>query len=312
MRLRPQLPIADDPLWITFDHPQSRSLLARERVEYVPYLRPRDYRKALVVAPAVTRILRSEEFGLAISTGAAIAGVVLPISNLMRKESWYIESVSRTHGPSLTGKLVKAIPGIECMTQHERWAGGGWNYKYSVLSDYISNESPGDDLFGQTRPARIYVTLGTIQPYRFDRVIDRLKEILPPSTEVVWQLGATERHDLWGTVASRVSREKHREYIDWADVVISHAGVGTALQILDAGKSPVLLARSRHHNEHVDDHQQFIIDELSRRNLIIKSCVEELSLDYLNCAARLKVAVTGRDQPEIVLPANPAHDSGDD
>ena len=37
---------SDDSLWVTFDTPQSRSLLDGRRVMHVPYIEPRDYRNA--------------------------------------------------------------------------------------------------------------------------------------------------------------------------------------------------------------------------------------------------------------------------
>lgn len=301
VRLRPQLPIDDDPLWVTFDHPQSRSLLAGERVEYVPYLKPRDFKGAITGMPAVMKLLRDENFDLAISTGAAIAGVVLPAARLLGKDSWYIESISRTLGPSLTGRLVKRVPGVTCMTQHQRWAGAGWAYRYSVLSDYVSAPSSANLFSARSAKPKIYVTLGTIQPYRFDRLIDRLKAILPSGADVVWQLGATERTDVPGKAILNAAPEEHRAYIEWADVIVSHSGVGTALQILDAGKSPVLVPRSKDHNEHVDDHQRFIVEELSNRGLIVTTTIESLNLAVLEQASRIAIR-----RPDSQIPGGTA------
>ena len=47
-----------------------------------------------------------------------------------------------------------------------------------------------------------------------------------------------------------------------ADVVVAHAGVGTALAALEVGKCPVLVPRRLAHGEHVDDHQVQIASEL--------------------------------------------------
>ena len=50
--------------------------------------------------------------------------------------------------------------------------------------------------------------------------------------------------------------------IDQADLVIAHAGIGSALTAFDAGLCPVLLPHSAARGEHVDDHQQLIADDL--------------------------------------------------
>jgi hypothetical protein len=62
-------------VWVTFDSPQSQSLLESRRVEFVDYVAPRDVRGALRVASRVRKLARRESFDLVVSTGAAIAAV---------------------------------------------------------------------------------------------------------------------------------------------------------------------------------------------------------------------------------------------
>jgi UDP-N-acetylglucosamine transferase subunit ALG13 len=40
-----------------------------------------------------------------------------------------------------------------------------------------------------------------------------------------------------------------------SDVVISHCGIGTILEMLANGISPLVMPRSREYREHVDNHQ---------------------------------------------------------
>jgi len=47
-----------------------------------------------------------------------------------------------------------------------------------------------------------------------------------------------------------------------ADLVILHAGAGSLIHAIRAGKVPVLMARSARHGEHVDDHQAEFVREI--------------------------------------------------
>src|SRR6185437_3288644 len=124
------------------------------------------------------------------------------------------------------------------------------------------------------RPVRggdpvIFVTLGTHeQP--FDRALDLVAALARRETVLV-QHGATPpRPGLSGVEWS--------EYLDWApltalmrdaDVVITHAGVGSAVTAIRAGKKPVLVPRLARYGEHVDDHQLQIAERLAEFGLAV-------------------------------------------
>ena len=50
-------------------------------------------------------------------------------------------------------------------------------------------------------------------------------------------------------------------------MVVTHAGVGTVMQLLEWGVHPVVLVRSAGRGEHVDDHQSQIAAVLSEHGL---------------------------------------------
>ncbi|MCQ1951078.1 hypothetical protein NNX28_14235 [Arthrobacter sp. zg-Y859] len=76
-----------------------------------------------------------------------------------------------------------------------------------------------------------------------------------------------------------------------ADVVVTHAGVGTVLQLLELGKSPVVVPREKARSEHVDDHQSQICDLLSERGLGIVTSARNLSADHLKRAMKQRTEV---------------------
>jgi UDP-N-acetylglucosamine--N-acetylmuramyl-(pentapeptide) pyrophosphoryl-undecaprenol N-acetylglucosamine transferase len=114
---------------------------------------------------------------------------------------------------------------------------------------------------------------------------------------VFWQTGATPHAGLRGTAEDVTPAEMLRNLIRDADVVIAHAGVGSALEVLQAGRCPVLIPRRRQFGEHIDDHQGQIAAELSRRGLAVTAQPEDLTLDHLLDAASRSVERPERFSP---------------
>lgn len=272
VRLSRKMDLQDDPLWITFDHPQSRSLLAEEKnVVFVPYMAPRDWRTAVKVVPQLVRLLSRKDYDIAVSTGAAVAVPVFVAALLRGIRPFYVESVSRFDGPSLTGRMVSRFPGVRLFSQHATWAGGRWRLGPSVLDDFELTEV----IPPHRGRLRVFVTLGTIKPYRFDRMVDAVLAHFGADHDITWQLGVTSRENLPGTVHDTMTAEDVEQCIQEADVVISHAGVGSALSILRLGKVPILVPRLATHHEHVDDHQLQIVKELNSRDLAVAVTADE-------------------------------------
>jgi len=291
LRLRRRLDIASDPLWVTFDHPQSRSLLADERTLFVPYIAPRDYVGVIRGFRQLYRALSDEPYDCMISTGAAIALSALPVARLAGRRAIYLESIARFDGPSLSGRMLRMLRCAELYTQYESWAAPPWQFAGSLLEGY-EVRSRGSLL---DRPLRVFVTLGTIKPYRFDRMVDAVRNALPHDADVVWQLGATRREDLPGATLELTDDRRFQELIEWADVVVTHAGVGTVLLTLSAGKVPVVAARDGALGEHVDSHQRQLVEYLREFGLAVAPALTELSGDHLRLAAGRIVRSETRD-----------------
>jgi UDP-N-acetylglucosamine transferase subunit ALG13 len=86
------------------------------------------------------------------------------------------------------------------------------------------------------------------------------------------------------------------EYLDWhslsvmmrrADVVITHAGVGSAVMAIRAGKTPVMVPRLARFGEHVDDHQLQLAERFAQRGLAL-ACRPEDDLKALVTRARTR------------------------
>ncbi|GAA1838315.1 glycosyltransferase [Agromyces salentinus] len=284
VRQLPFLAASDDSLFITFRTPQSESLLAGRRVLYVPYVRPRDYVGVVRAVGIVNRALGAERFDGAVSTGAAIALSVLPVARMRGMPATYIESVCRVDGPSTTGRVLQAVPSISLRTQHESWSGRRWRSQPSVLATYAS--APRDV---PTDTQRLFVTLGTIEGYRFDSVIDAVLASGSANENTVWQLGSTTRRDLPGRVFGQIAPHEFEQYAREAGVVITHAGVGTLIGLLGNGIHPVMVPRRMHRDEHVDDHQLQIAELVNRLGVGHAVEVDRLDAEAIRFAAERRI-----------------------
>ena len=285
---------------MTFDEPQSQSLLADERVQHLPYIAPRALRAAASSLTLARRIIRTGCYERVVSTGSGIAVPLLSMARAYGLPCHYIESAARSKGPSFTGRVVSRIPGVRLYTQYPGWSGPRWAYRGSIFDGFV----PKSPIRVRREPAaRVVVTLGTIRPYSFRRAVERLLKVIPEvatsDVDVLWQVGATDVTGLGleGKTFDTVPACELRVAIDEADLVIAHAGVGSALTALEAGRAPVLLPRLQAFDEHVDDHQMYIAEELSTRGLAVGRDPSDLTAEDLVVAMSTAVEQTSTPPP---------------
>ena len=295
--LADRLPYSAPRRWITFDTAQTRSLLAGEDVAYVPYVGPRDY------TSLAKNLLLSRSIGVnssteaVISTGSGVALAYLPQSGRKRVATHYIESATRVDGPSLTGRILAKCPGVNVYTQYRSWSDDTWNYAGSVFEGFEIDQ----DFVGTGTVRKAVVSLGTIKPYGFRRLVDRLVTMFNEAEiEVTWQTGATNVDDLPIDARTMIPNHELRSEIAEADLLVAHAGTGIALTALREGKCPLLVPREAAHGEHVDNHQFEIAKVLQESGLSVSRRVEELSIDDMLLASSRSV-VNGQRAKELLI-----------
>lgn len=266
--------------WVTHEGDQRYSLLSDEVVHTVPYIGPRDY-SALAnnISPAV-RILRSKRYSMVVTTGAGIALPFLVVGRLRGLTCHYIESAARAEGPSLTGSTAQHIPGVNLYTQYPAWAHKRWQFRGSLFDGFNGFDAPPPKGIN-----RVVVTLGTMRKFSFRRAVEALLRVLPETVnsdvEILWQTGCTDVSGLGiRTHESIPTRDLHSAIAD-ADLVVAHAGVGSAVTALRAGRRPLLLPRQASYHEHIDNHQDMIAGELARRRLVVTSHPDTLIADHI-------------------------------
>lgn len=297
-RLRRRLVGIDEPVrWVTFETPQSKSLLRDEAVDFVHFVGSRDPGNVLRNIPLAARILRENEIDTIVSTGSAIALPFFALGQARGLRCHFVESAARSEGPSKTARMISRIPGVYMYTQYPSWADRKWHYRGAVFDSF----APADRVTeSPTTLQKVVVSLGTSRNYRFERLVRRLLAILPADADVLWQTGDTDVGALGIVGRQAIPEHELMQAIREADVLVAHAGVGTALTALEAGRCPVLVPRRLAHGEHVDDHQTQIAAELGNRGLAVSAEADELTLGHLLDASAARVMTLQRDPPFLM------------
>ena len=299
-RLPPERPGTADPgtsdaVWVTHANEQSTSLLAGRDVEYVPYIGVKDVRGVLRSVRHAHALYRSRRPRRAVSTGSGIALAYLPYLAARGVECHYIESAARVGGPSVTGRVLRRVPGVRTYTQYRHWSGPHWHYGGSGFDAFTAD--PEERVLGDR--VRVVVTVGTAVEFPFSRLFRALVPLLTPGgaleratgrpVEVLWQTGCSPVDDLPLSPTPFLPAADLASALAAADVVVSHAGTGSALANLAAGRFAVVVNRLAALDEAGDDHQRELAEELAARGLAAFRAPEQITVDDL--LATLKTTI---------------------
>ena len=111
----------------------------------------------------------------------------------------------------------------------------------------------------------IFVCIGS-RDYQFNRLLKELDRLVASgelTEELFAQIGQSEytpQHYRWERY---LDSETFRKCQQEADMIITHAGVGTLLSSLKMGKTVIAVPRYAALGEHIDDHQIQVADALS-------------------------------------------------
>lgn len=292
--LRPRLgELGEDVTWVTWETQQSRSLLRGERKIFVRFPQPRDARATLGIARLASRVLARGGWSDVVSTGSLPAVPFLAMARLRGIRAHFIESAARVDAPSLSARILERTPGVHRYVQYRSWNRRSWRFRGSVFDSF----APGPGHPGELR--RVVVTVGSSR-YDFGRALAAVRRALPPEAEVLWQTGGSDVTGLGIEARPYLLPGELSSAMASADLVIAHAGVGSALSSLQAGRGPVLIPRRRAHGEHVDDHQLQLATELAARGLASVAEPEDLDRSFLEAAVARRVEVH-RAPPPFLL-----------
>lgn len=97
-----------------------------------------------------------------------------------------------------------------------------------------------------------------------------------------------------------VPLEHFEELVRDAELVICHAGAGTAIQVLRAGKTAVMMPRRKHLAEVVDDHQLELVGALAEAGRVVAAYTPEELRPAIIEARRRATTASATEPPRML------------
>jgi UDP-N-acetylglucosamine:LPS N-acetylglucosamine transferase len=98
-----------EPVWVTFDAPDSRALLAGEEVVHAHSPTNRNVPNLLRNLGLALRVVRRVRPAAIVTTGAGVAVPFAWVGRLFGARVVYVESLTRIDSPSLTYRLIRPV-----------------------------------------------------------------------------------------------------------------------------------------------------------------------------------------------------------
>lgn len=118
----------------------------------------------------------------------------------------------------------------------------------------------------------ILILLGT-QDKPFTRLLDAVEKQIKLGNikeKVVVQAGHTKYESANMEIFDLISNDKYKKLIKEVDLVITHGGVSSITDSLKFNKKVIAVARKKEYGEHVNNHQQQIIDKFVEMKYLLK------------------------------------------
>ena len=130
----------------------------------------------------------------------------------------------------------------------------------------------------------IFVTVGTHeQPFnRLIKEVDRFKKEGIVTDEVFIQTGFSTYEPQYCDWKNIISYPEMEDYMNRADIIITHGGPATFMGAIAKGKKPIVVPRQEKFGEHVNDHQLEFAEQVSERfgSIVVVEEINELQ-NYL-------------------------------
>ncbi len=117
----------------------------------------------------------------------------------------------------------------------------------------------------------IFVTLGTNdKPFtRLIRAVEKAAEAGAIRDRVVVQSGFTQYESSVIEVFPYIDRDQFADYMNQADLIITHGGAGSIFTALSLHKKILAAARRMDLGEHVNDHQTQLLEAFEKEEYLI-------------------------------------------
>ena len=114
-----------------------------------------------------------------------------------------------------------------------------------------------------TGKIRVFISVGTQLSFpRMINIIEEAMSDLDVVIDAIWQVGdMSEIPELPGKVYRFMGPGEYKEAVNFADVLISHAGMGSILTAVECSKPIIIIPRNCELQEHRNDHQASTVRE---------------------------------------------------
>jgi UDP-N-acetylglucosamine transferase subunit ALG13 len=137
----------------------------------------------------------------------------------------------------------------------------------------MAHQFPQEEGNLRREPRVIFATCGS-SDFRFDRMMEALEAL--PAADLTVQHGLSPA-PLCASAYSFLPFWTMVGLMEKADVVVSHAGVGSIMCALQLGHVPIVFPRLKRYGETVDDHQPELAAALAARGtVLVATTAEEL------------------------------------
>lgn len=117
----------------------------------------------------------------------------------------------------------------------------------------------------------IFVTVG-LEKFPFDRLFYFIDDSIREGAindEVISQIGSSRYRPKSFNYYKFLPFQEMVNFIQKAEIVISHGGVGSVLLCLNSGKIPIVFPRFKKYGEHLDNHQLEFSEKMKNQQKVI-------------------------------------------
>jgi UDP-N-acetylglucosamine transferase subunit ALG13 len=261
--------VADEHERIWLTSPGSRADQLEAEGERVVTVDPMDRTKLSASNPSRSALLALRlRPRVVITSGAGMVAPFCQAAKLLGSRILFVETMARVTSPSTGGLLISRMADEVFVQWPELLAFYPWATLCRPALIDIGRPTPTE----RRAKRGTFLAVGTHHE-PFDRLLRMAGEaaakgLLP--APVIAQSGASEHHPRGFEGGSWLDPDAFRRQLAAARVVIGHAGSGLVSNALAAGTRPLILARRRAFDEHVDDHQIQIARKLEQLGLAVR------------------------------------------
>lgn len=208
-----------------------------------------------------------------VTTGTHTAVPMCYIGKLFGSKIIFIETFANSKSKTLSGRMIYPIANLfivqwkEMLELYPKAVYGGSIY---WCTNYV-HFAPNVWMFIKNGEVNMILVLLGTQNNSFTRLLQAIQDNIDKKVitdKVIVQAGFTKFDSKDMKIFSMMSKKEFSKLQDEADLIITHAGVGSIISSLEKGKKVIVVPRLKRYNEHVNDHQIQIAKKFKQQGYV--------------------------------------------